>query len=69
MKRTPQMGELLAGNANAEAADIAGRLALMRAEVSEYAARPEYADIREELLETVAIFERVINQLARPRPN
>jgi hypothetical protein len=59
------MWEELSGNANAEAANIAGRLALMRAEVREYAARPEYANIREELLETVTRFERMINLLAK----
>ena len=59
------MGEGLTGNANTEAAKIADRLALMRAEVRRYAAKPEYADIREELLETATRFERMINLLAK----
>jgi hypothetical protein len=49
------------------AALLAGRLAEMRAEVRQFCERPENADIRDQLLETVAIFERVINQLAKPR--
>jgi hypothetical protein len=46
-------------------AQLAGRLAEMRAEVREYAALPENADIRERLLETMPILERMINELAR----
>jgi hypothetical protein len=52
-----------------DTAQVAGRLAIIRAEVREYSARPQNADIREQLLETMAIFERVINQLAKPRPS
>jgi hypothetical protein len=37
----------------------------MRAEIREYSERPENAAIREQLLETVAILERAINELAR----
>jgi hypothetical protein len=52
----------------ARADQVAGRLAMLSAEVREHADRPENADIRGELLEAVAIFEKVINQLAKPRP-
>lgn len=47
---------------------LAGHLAILRAEVQKCAADPDNAAIRGDLLETVAIFERVINRLARPRP-
>ena len=60
------MDERLTGNADAEASNIAGHLALMRAEVREYAARPEYADIRPALLAIVDTFERIINEPAKP---
>ena len=45
----------------------AARLAEMVAEVRNYSAQPENADIRRQLLETVAILEQVINHMAKPR--
>jgi len=48
-----------------DAAQLAGRLAEMRAEVRDYAANSENAAIREQLLEMVAVFERIIDQLAK----
>ena len=50
-----------------DVAQLAGRLAEMRAEVRDYAEKIENADIRDQLMETVGIFERVINRLAKPR--
>ena len=59
------MRERLTENSNAEAANIAGQLARMRAEVRDYAEKPESADIRDQLLGTMGIFERVIDLLAK----
>ena len=50
-----------------DVAQLAGRLAEMRAEVRDYAEKIENADIRDQLMETLGIFERVINQLTKPR--
>ena len=47
-----------------EVAQLAGHVAIIRAEVQDHADDPENADIRDELLETVATFERMINRLA-----
>ena len=52
----------------ARADQVAGRLAMLCAEVRELADSPENADIRDQLLETVTMLEKVINQLAKPRP-
>jgi len=59
------MREQLTESSNAEAANIAGQLAKMRAEVRDYAEKPENADIRDQLLETMGIFERMIDLLAK----
>jgi hypothetical protein len=48
-------------------AQIAVRLAEMRMELRDCAGRPENADIRGKLLETVASLARIINELAKPR--
>jgi hypothetical protein len=39
----------------------------MRMELRDCAGRPENADIRAKLLETVASLARIINDLAKPR--
>jgi len=59
------MRERLTENSNAEAANIASQLARMRAEVRGYAEKSESADIRAQLLETMGIFERMIDLLAK----
>lgn len=58
-------GGYMTERSKSDAAQFAGRLALMRAEVCDYAEKPENAEIREQLLETVVMFERLIDQLAK----
>lgn len=61
-------GAYMVERPTSDAAQLAGRLAMMRAEVRDYAEKPENADIRAQLMEAAAVFERMINHLARPRP-
>ena len=53
-----------------DSAEIAGRVAELRADVLEVAARPENASMRERLAELVAILQGAIDQLGKlRRPN
>ena len=44
---------------------LAGRVAKLRIEVLEFAARPENANMREQLSEIVAVLEGVLDQLGK----
>ena len=44
---------------------LAGRIAEIRAEVRAFSTQPENAHIREQLLETIAILEQIIDSIAR----